>query len=69
MCKFCEFSEKMDKYTSNTYAEWNDAFIIYKTVDDSFILGCEFDNGKDYFPWENVEIKYCPFCGRKLGGE
>lgn len=70
MCKYCEMPEKLDKYGTNAYGEPNEAFVIYKTLDNKFVLGCEFVEFHtcDYH-WENVIIKYCPFCGRKLGGE
>lgn len=67
MCKYCEMPEKLDKYICNMYGEPNEAFVIYKTPDNKFILGCEFvDTNTDDYYWENVIIKYCPYCGRKL---
>lgn len=75
MCKYCEMPDTLDRHSSNVYGEPNEAFVIYKTPDNKFILGCEFVDGDfvdigtgDYY-WENVIIEYCPFCGRKLGGE
>ena len=70
MCKYCEMPEKLDRHSSNMYGEPNEAFVIYKAPDNKFILGCEFEeiDTTDYY-WENVIIEYCPFCGRKLGGE
>lgn len=70
MCQYCEMPEKSDKHISNMYGEPNEAFVIYKTPDNKFILGCEFVDVStgDYY-WENAIIEYCPFCGRKLGEE
>lgn len=70
MCKYCEMPDTLDRHSSNMYGEPNEAFVIYKTPDNKFILGCEFEDADtDNYYWENVIIEYCPFCGRKLGEE
>lgn len=67
MCKYCEFNDKLSLKQSASYATPKGQFCIYRTLDGKYILGCEFDNGTDYYPWENVMINYCPYCGRELG--
>ena len=71
MCKYCEMPEKLDRHSSHMYGEPNRAFVIYREgYSETYFLGCEFEDidTTDYY-WENVIIKYCPFCGRKLGDE
>lgn len=70
MCKYCAITEKESIFSSN-FAEWNEKFVIYKTQNGKYVMGCEFelDIDDNSYPWENVIIKYCPYCGRKLGGE
>ena len=69
MCKFCEMPEKMDKRESNEYGEPNWAFVIYRRPGSKYTLGCEFEDTDGRLLWENVDIEYCPYCGRKLGRE
>ena len=72
MCKYCEMPEKLDRYNSHVYGEPNGAFTIYREgYNGTYFLGCEFelDIDDNIYPWENVIIKYCPFCGRKLSEE
>lgn len=58
MCKVCEDIQELD-YTNIEYNEEG-----YKLV----IKTSEWDNYHDDWIYERVDINYCPFCGRKLGG-
>lgn len=63
MCKYC----KMPSGYSLKIAEWNEDFAIYKNIKGEYLMVCETEvNNKD-ISMANVVIKYCPYCGRKLG--
>lgn len=64
MCKLCD----LDLIKNNEY-EINDdsttAPLHLEYLHDKFIIRIM----EDDYDWEAFEVKFCPYCGRKLEGE
>lgn len=58
MCKICEDNQSLD-YVTIEYCEKGYELVIQTS---------DFGDYYDDWVYERVNIKYCPFCGRKLGG-
>lgn len=72
MCKYCNFKMKAIWGNSIDCTDYDSAcsdvgiYIHYSYVDKThYLIGEYYDNGIDKIGLSH-EIKYCPFCGRKL---
>ncbi|MDU6995956.1 MAG: hypothetical protein E6356_13935 [Terrisporobacter othiniensis] len=58
MCEVCE-NNNVFNYTNIEYGEEGYELVIQTS---------EWDDYRDGWVYERIDINYCPFCGRKLGG-
>lgn len=78
MCDFCndilenphfsfidgkEYDEECNKENNTVYLE---SGLVFKMIDSYGTIMIVFSNSADEYPFGQVPIKYCPFCGRKI---
>lgn len=65
MRKMCDFCENIKEYDSNKDFHLDDGVVCDKKTNRYYIV-CN-DSWEDYC--EELEVKFCPLCGRKLSEE
>ena len=67
----CEYCRKEDSNYTLNYCEKDlaceNGFVVNIYLNDSVVMNLTY-NGIEEFAEIEIELNYCPMCGRKLGG-
>lgn len=61
-CIFCKFDEPADAWTIRLFRQTS-----YKYEGEKYMLNIVYPSGGPFQAIKELEVYYCPMCGRKLG--